>query len=233
MIVEHSGARRFTDLAASTRVVEQLREWCRKVVGGDEVLAVHQRLETSRRLGQHRTSVCHRLDHSRPFEVARRGVVAVEVEEDPAARQQAVFVVAEHRARRGAVDRGAETEESQLDIAIPEHGSERRQRRRPTRRRAAEEQQVEVAFGRRRTHRRHATELQVHRLVPAGANRIHTLRVDVDHQRGVADQAGGEVEPGCAGLLGAHRDARCRGRVRSRRRSRRRARTARAARRRG
>ena len=89
VLLEHCGAGRLADLATAPRIVEQLDEGSRQVVGGNEVLALDQGLVPGRRLGEHRAPVGHRFHHARPFEVAGEGVVAVEVEEDAAARQAA------------------------------------------------------------------------------------------------------------------------------------------------
>src|SRR4029079_6529340 len=120
-------------------------------------------------------------------EVSARGVVAVEVEQDPAAGEQPVLVVAEHGARGSAEHRSAEAEESKFDAAIPELWSERSERRRSARRRSPEEQDVEIALDVGQAHRRDATELEVHRFVAARADRIDSAWVDVDHRRSVAD----------------------------------------------
>ena len=106
-----------------------------------------------------------------------------------AARQQAVLVVAEHGARCGAVDRCAEPEQPQFDVAIPEQGAESRQGGGTSWGRPAQEQQVEITIRLRCSHRRHAAELKVHRLVSPTPDRVDPLGVDVDDERSVARDA--------------------------------------------
>jgi hypothetical protein len=209
VLVEHGRPGGVTQRGAPVGIVEQVAQRLVEVLGGDEVDPVDERLEPGRRLGDHGAPVGHRLDHARPLEVAGLHLVAMDVQQDPAAAEQLVLVAPEHHTGHVAVDRAAEPEQPQLGAPVPEQRCEARQHCGTPWRAPAEEQHLDVAVGVGAAvrHRRHATEAQVGRCDVAGGEPVDAVAVDVEDRRRSAHELAREVEPRGARLLGAHRHA--------------------------
>ena len=164
MVAEYGVRGGLADRGLPIGVVEQGCEFVGEIFFADldEVFARYERIVSGRRLADDATPIGHRLDQARPFEVARHGVIAMQVQQDSAAGQQVVFRRPEDERAVTVGDGALEAEQPQIDLTVPQLIGESGEDRGPAIGLAPHEQQLGRPCARDATiHARHSPEAKV------------------------------------------------------------------------